>query len=541
MIPPVRAATSSITHRNSNIADQCNLRKNGLHSCGCFAVILCKQMRTLLLLLTALPLEAAILRGYVVEHTTGKSLARTKVAIQPLQGTEGATMSVFTNSYGVFEFINIPAGSYLVNAARRGFAPVRYGQKRWNAPGAPVVLDADQAITISIRMPRYAGITGYVVDENDVGMSEHEVAVFRNSRPPKLVAKYPTDDRGWFRAWGLEPGSYLVRTAGKRYDDGDYLSTFYRETLRVEEAVPVQALLDQDVPDVRVRPFPGKLMNISGVINPCFNSTAVTVTLVSDMGRETISASGSFSFFAKPPGNYELFAESAPDRRGPACGAYLPFALENRDTTGLNLNLIRLADVAITFEGVNGVDPNRVPILYRRKDLAGESEAQVLRVTNGSASLNPGRWEFQLRPSASYVATDFRGTRAERPESGCADGWVEILVRGPGSVKWTLTDKPGGVHGMVTGDAHDAVPGAPVLLEAWDPIENKRLRDLRTVRADMQGRYQVYGLAPGTYRILSTLDVESPGPAEIGGLNPRTLKVELGRDTQLDLDLSVIR
>jgi hypothetical protein len=303
----------------------------------------------------------------------------------------------------------------------------------------------------------------------------------------------------------------------------------------------VQAALDQDTPDVRVRPFPGKLMNISGVVNPCYNSSAVTVTLVSDMGRETISASGGFSFFAKPPGNYEIFAESPPDRRGPACGAYMPFALENRDLTGINLNLIRLSDIAMTFEGITGIDPNRVPILYRRKDLAGEGESQVLRVVNGVASLNPGRWELQLRPSSSYVATDFRGTRGERPESGRADGWVEIQVRGPGTVKWTLTDQPGAVHGVVSGDAHDKVPGAPVLLEAWDPIENKRLRELRTVRADMQGRYQVYGLAPGTYRILSTLDIESPDSVEITGLAPRTLKVELGRDTQLDLDLSVIR
>src|SRR5205807_4956431 len=85
----------------------------------------------LLLLLTALPLRCAILRGYAVEHATGKALARTRVAIEPLPGTSGATLSVFTNSYGIFEFLNLPAGAYLVNASRRGFAPIHYGQKRW--------------------------------------------------------------------------------------------------------------------------------------------------------------------------------------------------------------------------------------------------------------------------------------------------------------------------------------------------------------------------------------------------------------------------
>src|SRR5690242_861346 len=118
-----------------------------------------------LLLLIALPLPGAILRGYAVEHTTGKVLARTLVAMQPLPGTSGATLSVRTNSYGVFEFLNVPAGAYLVNASRRGFAPVHYGQKRWNAPGTPVVLNQDETVTISVRLPRYGAITGYVVDE----------------------------------------------------------------------------------------------------------------------------------------------------------------------------------------------------------------------------------------------------------------------------------------------------------------------------------------------------------------------------------------
>jgi hypothetical protein len=108
-------------------------------------------------------------------------------------------------------------------------------------------------------------------------------------------------------------------------------------------------------------------------------------------------------------------------------------------------------------------------------------------------------------------------------------------------VRWTLSDKPGAIHGVVTGAAHDIVPGAPVIIEAWDPVANHRVLDLRTVRADMQGRFQIYGLAPGTWRILSTLDLESPDSFEIETLSPKTLKVEVGRDHQLDLDLSVLR
>ena len=498
-------------------------------------------MRLLLLFVLGLPLPGAILRGYAVEHATGKALARTLVAIQPLPGTSGATLSVRTNSYGVFEFLDIPAGAYLLSASRRGFAPVHYGQKRWNAPGTPVVVDADQAVTVSIRMPRYGAITGFVVDENDVGMPEHEVLAYRDTRPPRVVAKFPTDDRGWFRVWGLEPGAYLIRTAGRRYEDGDYLPTFFRETLRVEEASPVQVALDQDTPDVRVRPFPGKLLTIAGQVLTCYPGQTATLTLVSDMGRETITTGGSFSFYSKPPGNYEIFAETPADRQRQACGAYVPVAVENRDYTGLNVSLIRLSEVRVSFEGISGLDTSSVPVQVRRKDLAGESEPQPLRIVNGAATLNPGRWQLRLPPSPSYVATDFRTSRNEGLETGRADGWVEILVRGFTAAVWTLSDKPGAIHGVVMGPGHEPVPGAPVLVEAWDPVNNRRIHELRTVRADMRGRFQVTGLAPGMWRFLSTLDLEDPDAAEMEQLQPKSLKVEAGRDHSLDLDLSVLR
>jgi len=499
-------------------------------------------MRSLLLfLIAAIPLPGAILRGYAVEHTTGKVLARTLIAMQPLPGTSGATLSVRTNSYGIFEFLNVPGGAYLVNASRRGFAPVHYGQKRWNAPGTPVVLNQDETVTISIRLPRYGGITGYVVDENDVGMSEHEVLAYRNTRPPRVVAKFPTDDRGWFRIWGLEPGNYLIRTAGHKYEDGDYLPTFFRETLRVDEAAQVQVALDEDTPDVRVRPFPGKLLNLAGSVMTCYPGQTVTLTLVSDMGRETITTGGSFEFYGKPPGNYEIFGETPAEKGRVACGAYVPLALENRDSTNVTVPLVRLAEVSVGFDGLTGLDPNRIPVQIRRKDLAGESEPMPLRLVNGATALNPGRWELRLQPSPSYVATDFRVSRGEHIENARADGWVEILVRGYTGATFTLSNKPGGIHGVVMGPGHEPVPGAPVLIEAWDPMLNRRILELRTVRADMQGRYQIFGLAPGTWRILSTVDLETPDAAEMEALYPKTVKVELARDLQLDLDLSVLR
>jgi hypothetical protein len=489
------------------------------------------------LLLAAATLHAAVIRGTVVEHSSGKPLARTLVALAPLPGTLGTPQSVRTNTWGTFEFPPLPAGAYLVSASRRGFPPVQYGQKNWRAAGTPVVLEQEQSTFLSIRMPRYGGITGIVVDENDVGLPEHEVVAYRNTRPPRLVGRAQADDRGIYRIPGLDPGHYLVRTVGRQYEEGGYLPTFYRETARVEEASFVDVDFDRDTVDAKVRPFPGRLHTISGNVSYT-GAGPVTLSLVSDVGRETITTESAFNFPDKPPGPYEIWATTSNGSQG----AYVPFSLEDRNWQR-GVTLLPLASVFFNFRGPQGqsIDPASVKIQIRRVDLAGEAPPENQRIVNGRGSVLQGRWQLQIVPNSDYVAMDFRGCRGERPDGGRADGWNEIAVTQNCMVSYTLSSKPSGIHGTVTAGAHEPVAGAPVFLEAWDPVARKRLLDPRTVRSDMHGQYQLVGLAPGTYRLVSTFEYNSPEAADIDTMSPRTFVVEEGREQQQDIDLFVIR
>ena len=60
----------------------------------------------LVFLLAGGALQAAIVKGSVVENQTGKALARTLVSIQPVPGSPGPSGTVRTNIYGMFEFID---------------------------------------------------------------------------------------------------------------------------------------------------------------------------------------------------------------------------------------------------------------------------------------------------------------------------------------------------------------------------------------------------------------------------------------------------
>src|ERR1039457_5235457 len=139
------------------------------------------------------------------------------------------------------------------------FAPVQYGQKRWFSPGMPIALAEGDTADLTIRLPRYGAIAGTVLDENDVGLPDHEVAVYTNTRPPKLLARARTDERGMYRLFGLQPGAYLVRSLSKTYEDGGYLPTFFRDSPTVEQAHSVEVTLDQEVDHVDFHAAPGRL------------------------------------------------------------------------------------------------------------------------------------------------------------------------------------------------------------------------------------------------------------------------------------------
>src|SRR5262245_22631656 len=184
----------------------------------------------------AAALKAAVIRGSVVEHATGKPLARAVVALQPIAGTPATAATVRTNSIGAFEFPSLPAGAYVVTASRPGFVTLQAGQKDWKSAGFPIMLEDAAVHIVEMRLRRFGAISGMVLDEEEIGLPDHDVVVYRNTRPPRLLTRTRSDERGAYRLGGLMPGSYLVRTAGKQYDDASYVPTFHRESQEVEQA-----------------------------------------------------------------------------------------------------------------------------------------------------------------------------------------------------------------------------------------------------------------------------------------------------------------
>jgi len=481
--------------------------------------------------------QAAVIRGVVLDRSTGRPLARALVALRPVEGVGGAPQSVRANRGGQFTF-SVSAGMYLLRASRNGFAPFQYGQKNWKSAGRPMAVEQDGSLYLDIRLRRYAAIAGTVLDENEIGIPDQKVIAYPARQPLQVAASATTDDRGIYRIHGLEPGTYYVRAAAKQLEDGSgLLPTFHKETMAVDQSITVDVDLDQQGDDIDIRPLPGKLFRVRGkvVAQP---PVPVAVTLISDVGRVQTKTSGPFVFEQVAPGNYQLIAE-ADDLYGRGkLGAFQEIALENDKEMQVPLNSWRETEFRMQDEKGNRLDPATAKITARRKDLDGGGRPEVLKLENSRAALGPGRWEMSVAPPAGYYAVQLAsGAGIPDAQSGRADGWNEVVLHGFDAITIKLSSRPASIHGVVGGPGHDPAPGVPVYLEAFDKDTRKRLAELRTTRTDLRGHYRFNGLAPGLYRILGTFEYEKPDSDTMESAGARALTLSEATDTAQDLDL----
>jgi hypothetical protein len=480
-------------------------------------------------------LQGAVLRGLVLDNLTGRPLARTLVTLRSLEGYATVSLTVRTDRAGVFTFPPVDAGAYLLAASRPGYATVRYGQKAWNAPGTPFWLEQEGSPFLQLRPRRLAAITGTVWDENEIGFPEQDVVVYSATRPPKLLRRTKTDDRGIYRLGMLEPGRYLVRTMAKRIDDETgLLPTFHKEVATVEEAAMVQVGLEEQASEINVRPLTGNLCRLSGTIYPPPQS----LLLVSDMGELAGGADsmGQFSFENLAPGEYELIASGSSGRY--PYGAWQKITLE-RDME-MKIGLVEAPGVQFVMEDREGkrVDPKLVAVFARRTTLAGAGPAQRLRE---GGYFFPGRWEMSVSPPPDFFPLSITVNGRDVTPGGRAAGWHEFQAPQGRymQVRVTLSSKPAGVHGRVLGSGNEPAAGAPVWLEAIDANTRKRLWEPARTLTDAHGEYRFAGLSPGTYRLLSTFDVDDPDEETMEAARPKEVVLQEAAAATQDLALYI--
>jgi Carboxypeptidase regulatory-like domain len=497
-------------------------------------------MRLLLLFLTAaLTAQAGVVQGVVIENLSGRPLARTRIRLQavPKPGGVPRPFNTRVDRSGRFVFLDIPDGLYLLIAEREGYFPCAFGTRRPGGQGKPIEVVRDSSFFTDLRMLRKAAITGRVLDENGVGISGVQVWAYRARVPVRPAGNGISDDRGVYRVHGLDPGKYWVRTAPNTLDDGTgLLPTFGPESREAREARVHQAPLDTDTPDADVRPEPGALFQLGGVLDCAPEGAPVMLTLSSETIRRNTqgACARGYAFPGLSPAVYQVFAEKP---GGTDAGFLELFA--DRDITSANVMLRPLPEVYFEVRrGATSSDAKApVTITGRRVDLSGAGDEREIKFPRDK--LAPGHWELNgTAGSGLYIesiASPYQQRRRSVKQEQSPDAF-EIFIEYTGytQVRITVSDQVGQIAGNVTSLGNSA-PGAPVFLWPVSEANRRSLRGWLQVLSDTEGHYHFDNLPKGDYRVLATFDLSEVDEQAMDEALAVTVPVNAAQTATVDL------
>ncbi len=495
--------------------------------------------RFFLLFAASLSGYAGTVGGVVLEHISGRPLARTLVRLDPAPQPHGdklIPLSIRAERSGTFTFPAVAPGLYLLTAVRAGYFPASYGQRLPIGRGTAFEVKSDSNTFAELRLRHKGAITGRVLDENGVGTPGTPVVAYRARLPLRSAGHAYSDDRGVYRIPGLEPGKYWVRSGAFTLEDGSgWLPTFGPQSRESKEARTHPVTVDADTSDADLNPEPGRLFHFGGRIQ-C-DGGKVNVILSSETGRQTTSTEcvpGYYRFDGLAPGLYEVFA-----MMDSGSGAGFIELFVDRDTDNGNVQVIELPNVPIDAVRAGSGAPIQIPVKLtgRRQDLSETETARDIPLPR--ARLAPGHWELQARvPDGQYVKSIEnyyrRPGRSFRGDD--APDWFAVLIepRSPARIVITVSDQAAQLDGIVKQDEAPAT-AAPVFLWPVDESARRSLGGPKQTLTDTEGKFHFGSLPPGDYRLLASFDVYEIDEELMDLSRARVIHCEASQTTNADL------
>ena len=507
---------------------------------------------------------------------------RAAQAVQSVQSAQSiqalAPAQVITDDEGNFEFSNLPPANYAISAAAPGFvSPLPEDDEDAEGNRSNLYRLGDVA---AITLVKGGVITGKIVNaanEPLTGVTVNAVRVANlKGEPDELSAArgfargWRTDDRGMYRIYGLNPGTYIVQAGqlgqGNRgFGPGAMLSpfandapTYYPSSSR-DAAIPLAVQAGAEISGIDIRYRGEKGSSIGGKViaaptgkpanqqNAPANLGATEIRLYlagSDSLLATTfqneRANSGFAFYNIPDGDYEISArrpgaagesDSVSERR--------PVSVRGADVSGLQLSLTPLALLSgkvVVEKAAACPSPRRsfveeILVAAQREETTANRKPPAQRSTvpmpNGEftlRNLEAGRWRLQtqlpddnwyVRSIKSATPTAVAAPRRTAPAATAAP--TANLAQAGASLKSgekltgvivTLAEGAAGLKGSLT------VPTNAKLQIHLLPAEKENADDvLRYSQTNItgEGQFQFKHIAPGRYLLLAKPAKEDSG------------------------------
>ena len=539
----------------------------------------------------------AVVKGRVVDGTTGAAIARARVM---LQGPAGRP-TVLTGADGAFVFTNVAPGALALSAEKSTYLPARYpaAGRTIRSAGRPAPIAEGQVIDgVTIQMFHGGAISGRVIDANGDPIDYAQVSVIRvpsagRAGRPMSRASMQSNDLGEYRVGRLEAGTYVVQVTARRPGPDDNLPpgvtpppplpqplpTFYPSAASFEQAQPIVLERGQNLSGIDVVLGEGLPAVITGVVTtatgqPISGNAYVTMRVVVGEGNPTMDMMTS-GFSIRPdgtfrsvvaPGEYMLEARVTPRTSNGATRPEDELTASTKivavagveDSVALTVGPGATASGRVVFEGSTPAPPSpgkaRIP-LYSETGQCRSGEATIaadwsfkVEGLSGTCRAQPqgffGRWMLKAVTinGEDLVDTPFTFQPGQQLRN------VQVTVTDRRS---TMTFRVADENGGATRDYLIVVypveksrwtTGSRIFVGPPDPIGGaaSSARPGAAVVLMPPRREMLSGLRPGDYYVIAVDDMEPEDPRDplvLERLRGAATRVTLGEGETIEVAL----
>ena len=483
--------------------------------------------------------ETCRVSGTVVKMADGTPLKNATVQLSAEADREH-TIATKTTADGRFALKNVPVGRYELTVSRNGYVTAKYGQKKPRDPGAAFTLAAgEDRHDLMFNLIPAAVIAGRVFDEDGepaqrtVVMASREV-YSEGRRTLSTGGWAQTDDLGQFRLFGLAPGRYYVSAAEpgweKVYGDREfnatprqeteraYTKTYYPGTTDPGKASVISVKEGEEVPGTDITLKQVAVFRIRGkVFNQVTRKPGREVELdLIPRGKGLEWENGSRGGVKKPDGSFEI-ANVVPgpyvllaywSDEGTYYTAQEKVDIAETDLDGITLTLGGGATISgrVRWEGKPSLEGDELQVFL---------EPAMMRFWSGTSARVQANQQFTLknvnegdyRVIAGGISKDCYLKEIRYGDTRANDNTITVSKGGGASLEITISSLGARVEGDVVNQ--DGLPAAGIWVVAV-PDEARRgdSRLFKSQTTDQYGKYDLHGLAPGSYKIFAWTGIE---------------------------------
>jgi hypothetical protein len=489
--------------------------------------------------------ETSRISGVVVNRVTGQPLSQARVLVAPDDGSS-KEIETITGTDGRFVFDRVPAGSWTLQAERRGFLGQKYGQRSLYTTGAISIVTGpggvSENLTFGLNPP--AAIRGKVVDENGepvMGAFLQFLVQIPSARTEFLVRKtVATDDAGEYRIPDLPAGTcYLFAVVPVPESGTGFAPQYYPNATDARAATPIQLKAGEEFTgDFTLQRGRGVSVEIEGVSGiPGGSESELLILLTqgpqgSEVSAGTLGPGSGRTFHNVLPGRYKFVIG---DLRGAyATSKWIEVGSEDLTVT---LPFHDPPEVTAKVRVVNGDSKSLQQAMLGLVAFAGAGNNSRPLGPDGTAvfpGMAAGRYDIVLHSPGLYIkSVSARNARV-------ADGLVDLPESGPVQLEIVAAGDGARVKGKVQSGGKP-MSGVQVVLAPSQQSANPD--DYHGYESDSDGTFDFRAVRPGDYTIFAIDDghLEYGNGAAIGKYLAAGKAVKAEPKGSVELQLEILR